>query len=172
MMPSLFMQRLDAWTRASMPMALTLLMVILNVVPLRLPDYAPLAPGFVLMAAFYWTVHRPDLMRPWAIFFVGLLDDVLSGTPLGVNALILLFVHWAIMSQHKAFRGQSFVVVWLGFAMVAFGAKLLLAVLAPVVGYGWLDPLILSVQYVLTVALYPPVAFIMGRAQRALLPVS
>jgi len=172
MIPSLFMQRLDGWTRASVPLTLTLVMVILNVVPLRLPDYAGLAPGFVLMAAFYWTVHRPDLMRPWAVFLVGLLDDVLSGTPLGVNALILLLVHWMIMSQHKAFRGQSFVVVWLGFAMIAFGAKLLLAIVVPLIGYGLLDPLALLVQYALTVALYPPIAFIMGRAQRALLPVS
>ena len=169
-MRPLFLQRLDLWARAAIPMLATLLAVMLNVVPLRLPDYAPMAPGFVLMAVFYWTVHRPDLMRPWAVFLVGILDDVLSGTPLGVNSLVLLFVHWAIVAQHRAFRGKSFILVWLGFAMLAFGAKLLLAAVAFAIGYGLVDPTMMLVQYILTLALYPPVAFVMGRAQRVFLP--
>jgi rod shape-determining protein MreD len=104
------------------------------------------------------------------VFVVGLLDDVLSGSPLGINALVLLLVHWAIVAQHKAFRGQPFVIVWFGFALVAFGAAPLEALLALVAGYGLLDPLSLLVQYFLTLALYPPVALLMGRAQRAFLP--
>lgn len=169
-MRPLFLQRLDLWARAAIPLLATMAAVLLNVVPLRLPDYAPLAPGFVLMAVFYWTVHRPDLMRPWAVFLVGLLDDVLSGTPLGVNSLVLLFVHWTIMAQHRVFRGKSFMLVWLGFAVLAFGAKLVLAAVAFGIGYGLLDPLVLLVQFILTLALYPPVAFIMGWAQRVFLP--
>jgi rod shape-determining protein MreD len=166
----LLLQRLDNWARSAMPFVLTLLIAVLNVVPLRLPDYSEMAPAFVLMAVFYWTVHRPDLMRAWAVFAVGLLDDILTGTPLGVNPLILLFTHWAIVAQHKVFRGKSFILIWSGFAAVAAGAKLLLVVLALAVGYGLIDPMTLLVQYILTVALYPPVAFLMGRAQRAFLP--
>jgi len=168
----LFLQRLDLWARMAIPLLATVLAVVLNVVPLRLPDYAPLAPGFVLMAVFYWTVHRPDLMRPWAVFLVGLLDDMLSGTPLGVNSLVLLFVHWTIVAQHRVFRGKSFVLIWLAFAMVALGAKILLAAIAFVIGYGLIDPLVLVVQYFLTLALYPPIALVMGRAQRIFLPAS
>ncbi|MBM3275054.1 MAG: rod shape-determining protein MreD [Candidatus Sericytochromatia bacterium] len=154
----------------AIPLLATIVAVVLNVVPLRLPDYAPLAPGFVLMAVFYWTVHRPDLMRPWAVFLIGVLDDMLSGTPLGVNSLVLLFVHWAIVAQHRVFRGKSFLLIWLGFALVALGAKMLLAAVAFLIGYGLLDPLVLLVQYFLTLALYPPLALIMGRAQRVFLP--
>lgn len=169
-MRPLFLQRVDLWARTSVPLALTFLMALLNVVPLRLPDYSELAPSLVLMAVFYWTVHRPDLMRPWSVFVIGLLDDVLSGAPLGVNALVLLFVHWTIMAQHKAFRGQPFAIVWLGFALIAGGAAIVEVVLALVAGYGLLDPVTVVVQYFLTLALYPPIAFLMGRAQRAFLP--
>ncbi len=171
-MRPLFLQRLDLWARTAIPLLATILAVVLNVVPLRLPDYAPLAPGFVLMAVFYWTVHRPDLMRPWAVFLIGILDDILSGTPLGVNSLVLLFVHWTIVAQHRVFRGKSFVLVWLAFALVALGAKLLLTIVAFAAGYGLLDPTVLLVQYILTLALYPPLAFIMGWAQRVFLPAS
>ncbi len=169
-MRPVFLQRMDTWARVASPMALTVIVVILNVIPFGVPDYAVIAPDFVLMAAFYWIVHRPDLMRPWGIFFVGLLNDILTGTPLGVNAFLLLSVHWAIVVQHKVFRGKSFGLLWCAFALVAAGAKALALVLALAVGYGLVNPTILLVQYALTVALYPPLAFLMGRAQRAFLP--
>jgi rod shape-determining protein MreD len=111
-------------------------------------------------------------MRPWAVFLVGILDDILSGTPLGVNSLMLLFVHWTIMTQHRVFRGKSFVLIWWAFALVALGAKLLLAATAFLIGYGLMDPTVMLVQYVLTLALYPPLALVMGRAQRVFLPAT
>jgi rod shape-determining protein MreD len=165
-------QRFDTWTRGAIPLGLTLLVVIVNIIPLRLPDYSLMAPDFVLMAVYYWTVHRPDLMRPGSVFVIGVIDDILSGTPLGVSSLVLLFAHWAIVSQHKVFRSQSFAVLWCGFALVASGAKILMILMALATGYGLGDPLRLAMQYALTVALYPLIALLMGRAQRALLPVS
>ncbi len=173
-MGPLALQRFDAWTRGAIPLLLTIIIAILNIVPLRLPDYAVVAPGFVLMAVYYWTVHRPDLMRPWGVFAVGLIEDILSGAPLGVNALVLLFAHWAIVSQHKTFRGQSFsfALLWCGFALVASGAKILTMVIALALGYGLGDPSRLLTQYALTVALYPLIALVMGRAQRVLLPAA
>ena len=164
--------RFDNWARGAIPLALTLVVVIFNIVPLRLPDYSTMAPDFVLMAVYYWTVHRPDLMRPGSVFVIGVLDDVLSGMPLGVSALVLLFAHWAIVSQHKVFRGQSFAILWFGFAIVASGVKILLILLALASGYGFGEPSRLMMQYAMTVALYPVIALLMGRAQRVLLPAT
>jgi rod shape-determining protein MreD len=171
-MRPLFIQRLDNWARAASPVLLTFAAVIVNVIPVRLPNYAELSPSLVLMVVFYWTVHRPDLMRPWHVFIIGLLDDILSGTPLGVNALVLLFTHWAIMSQHKVFRSESFGLIWFGFALVAAGAQLLMVVLGLFAGSGLVDPMVMITQYALTIAVYPPIAFLMGRAQRAFLPAA
>jgi rod shape-determining protein MreD len=168
----LFVQRLDGWARAAAPLALTLIAAIVNVIPLRLPSYSVIAPDLVLMAVFYWTVHRPDLMRPWTAFVVGLLDDVLIGTPLGVYALVLLFVHWAIIAQHRTLRALSFGLLWCGFALIAAGAKVVLVVLALAIGRGLIDPSVLFAQYSFTVVVYPLVALLMGRAQRAFLPAT
>lgn len=169
-MPPFFPQRLDSWARAAVPLTLTLVVVVLEVVPLRLPSYAVIAPDLVLMAVFYWTVHRPDLLRAWGAFMVGLLDDILTGTPLGVSSLVLLLVHWTIISQHRMFRGMSFALLWFSFAIVAAGAKLVTLALALVIGHGLIDPTIIFAQYAFTVAVYPLVSLLMGRAQRALLP--
>jgi rod shape-determining protein MreD len=169
-MRPLFLQRMDAGARASAPLVLTLIIAIINVVPLHLPAYSAIAPDLVLMAVFYWTVHRPDLMRPWGAFVVGILDDILTGTPLGVNAAVLLLVHWMIINQHKSFRSLSFGLLWGGFAVIAFGAKVMLGVLALALSRGLIEPMVLLAQLAFTVALYPLIAMLLGRAQRAFLP--
>jgi len=169
-MRPLFIQRLDAWARASAPLVLTLAVVVVKVVPLRLPAYAVIAPDLVLMAVFYWTVHRPDLLRPWGAFVVGLLDDILTGTPLGVSSLVLLLVHWTIIAQHRLFRALSFALLWFGFAVIAAGAKALIVLLALIIGHGLIDPTVVVAQYAFTLAVYPLIALLMGRAQRAFLP--
>ncbi len=169
-MRPLFLQRLDSSARAATPLVLSLVVVIVNLVPLRLPAFAVIAPDLVLMTVFYWTVHRPDLLRAWGAFVVGLLDDILTGTPLGVSSLVFLLVHWTIISQHRTFRGLSFALLWFGFAVIAAGAKALIVGLALVVGHGLIDPTIVLAQYAFTVAMYPLVGLLMGRAQRAFLP--
>jgi len=164
-----FLQRLDLSIRQSAPVAITLLVAILMVVPLPLPGYMELAPDLVLIAVFYWTVHRPDLMRAWAVFLIGLLQDILGGGPLGLIALVLILVHAAIINQHKAFRGKSFGLIWAGFMLIAPGAHIVAAVLAFIVADAHIELSTFGVRLVLTVAAYPAMAWLLGRAQRAFL---
>ncbi len=163
------LQRIDLKFRQALPGLLTLFLVLLSVAPLRLPDYALVAPGLVLIAVFYWTVHRPDLLRPWHACAIGLFDDVLSGAPLGVNALVLTLIHWAVTSQHTFFRGKSFAVIWLSFAFLAPGGIMLTAFLSFLASRAIIDPIVVLVQILLTIGLYPPLAWLLGRAQRVFL---
>jgi rod shape-determining protein MreD len=169
-MTAVFLHRLDRWIREAAPLAISLMVVIATVMPVRVPDYAFLAPGFVLMAVFYWTVHRPDLMRPWGAFLVGLFDDVLTGAPLGLNALVFVLMHGAIVAQHRFFRDKPFVLVWFAFAIVAFGAIVASALFAFIAQGAPIDPGSILVRYGLTVAMYPLAGWFLGRAQRAFLP--
>ncbi len=171
MKPTL-LQQLDRWARRALPVAISLLLALLSAVPIPVPGYAALAPDLVLMAVFYWVVHRPDLMSLPVVFVIGLFADLVSGTPLGVNPLILILVHVTIMSQHRVFRGKPFPIVWLGFAVVAGPAKLTQALLVPIVVGAWPDPVLLLVQIVLTIALYPVLAAWFARLQRLALPAA
>ena len=158
------LQRVDTWLRQALPGLLTLLLVLLSVAPLRLPDYAAVTPGLVLISVFYWTVHRPDLFRPLHACILGLLDDVLSGSALGVNAMVLVLV-----SQHRFFVGKGFALVWSVFGVVAPLAIALTALLSLLAARVAPDPAVVLVQALLTIALYPPVAWLLGRAQRLFL---
>jgi rod shape-determining protein MreD len=168
MRPTL-LQRVDLKLRQALPGLLILLCIMLSVTPLRLPDYALVAPGLVLIAVFYWTVHRPDLLRPWHACLLGLFDDILSGPGLGVNALVLTLVHWAVVSQHRVFRGKGFAVVWIAFALLAPVAIGLIALLSLVATRTSIDPAVVLAQILLTIALYPPLAWLFGRAQKLFL---
>jgi rod shape-determining protein MreD len=163
------LQRFDVSVRQSVPVALTLLLTMLSVVPVRLPAASTLAPDIVLIAVFYWTVHRPDLMRLWTVFIIGLLGDVLSGTPLGVHPIVLVVVHTAIISQHKIFRGASFGMVWWAFSLIAPVAHVLAAIIAFVATGALTDLSLFALRVVLTIGFYPALAWLLGRAQRALL---
>jgi hypothetical protein len=65
---------------------------------------------------------------------------------------------------------MSFALLWVSFALVAAGAKVVIVALALVIGRGLIDPTVIFAQYGFTVAVYPLVSLLMGRAQRAFLP--
>ncbi|MBV5335548.1 rod shape-determining protein MreD, partial [bacterium] len=72
-------QRVDRFGRNLAPGALTVALLLVSAAPVQLHGVTPLAPILVLAAVFYWTIHRPDLLRPSALFLIGLLQDLLSG---------------------------------------------------------------------------------------------
>lgn len=163
------LQRLDIAVRQSTPVVVTLLLAVISVVPVGMPASSLLVPDLVLIAVFYWTVHRPDLMKAWTVFVIGMLADVLSGVPLGVHPLVLVLVHTAIISQHKIFRGAAFGVVWWAFSLIAPSAHALVAAIAFVAAGVVPDISVFLLRLVLTIGLYPALAWLLGRAQRALL---
>jgi rod shape-determining protein MreD len=127
MTPSLG-RRLDTLARRLLPCASTLAMSMVGVVPLHIPASPPAALSMSLIAVFYWSLYRPDLMPAWAAFGLGLAQDVLVGLPLGISACVLITVHAAVGTQRRFFLGKSFGVVWLGFAVMASAA----------LAFGWL----------------------------------
>src|SRR3984957_998094 len=85
-----------------LPVGTTLLAAVISVLPLQIPGYAALTPVFTLMAAYHWTIYRPDLLPPIALFAVGLAEDLLAGSPMGVNALLLLLTRVAGVGHRRA----------------------------------------------------------------------
>lgn len=154
------------------PIATTMLATLVSVLPLRVPGYAALTPAFTLMAAYHWTIYRPDLLPPLALFAIGVGDDLLVGAPVGVTALLLLLAYAAVVSYRRYFVGRTFPFVWSGFTLLTAGAM----------GGLWavhslLDLTVLSVRNtifraVLTIAIFPVASFLLGRTQRAMMGAS
>jgi len=116
-----FWQRMDRAGRGLAPFAITVMLVLVGLIPVHIPRFAPVSPALALAAVFHWSVYRPDLLRPLAVFAVGLLQDLLSGAPVGMNALTFLAVHGLVLTQRRVFLAGTFPLMWFGFGIVVFG---------------------------------------------------
>jgi rod shape-determining protein MreD len=167
---ALFQRESDGFPHKLVPFLSTLIFVLVSVVPLHIPGFAAVTPAFALMAVFHWTIYRPDLLPPVAVFLLGLLLDLLNGTPyVGTSALSLLLTRSVLMGQRRFFINRLFPVLWAGF----------LATAAAVVAFEWalvslLHGALLGVrpfifEAALTVATFPVASYLLARAQRAFL---
>ncbi len=113
------------------------------------------APLFAVMVVYFWTVVRPSLMPPLAVFLAGLALDLLTWTPLGFWALGLLTASGAARVLRPYVLGAD---LWRRLAGIA-GAVAAVAV-AGLAAFGasarpvsvtWLQLL----QLILTVLTYP-----------------
>jgi rod shape-determining protein MreD len=164
------LQRMDMTARNLLPLGFALVALLVGAVPLYLPGYGAVAPNLALLVVFYWAVYRPDLFPPAVAFAVGLIQDALMGTPLGLNALVLLSVHGVVVTQRRFFQGKSFAVIWWAFSIIAFGAAFLGWLLIMALNGALIDPLPGVFAVLLTVAVHPLVTWLLARIHHAILP--
>ncbi|MDB5371564.1 MAG: rod shape-determining protein MreD, partial [Belnapia sp.] len=83
------LRQVDALARGAFPTASIALLLVLAAVPVGLPG---LIPAVALPCVFFWSVFRPAALPPPAVFGLGLLQDLLTGAPVGAGVLTLLVV--------------------------------------------------------------------------------
>lgn len=76
----------DHW-KLGMPMIVVGLAYVVMTVPMFAP--LPVMPNLALLLVLLWTLYRPQQMPPWTGFIAGLAGDILLGTPVGANALLM-----------------------------------------------------------------------------------
>lgn len=162
--------RLDLVARNLLPCFATLLLILVSMVPLRMPHLAPVAPAVALISVYYWSLYRPDLMPLWAIFLVGLFHDLLMAGPMGVGILALMLVYALVESLRRAMGGAGILVLWGVFTVVAMVVFLVGWVLTSLLEGRLLDAESTAFRYLATVAAYPCLAWLFGQLQRALVP--
>jgi len=161
--------RLDGTARSLTPFALTVLLIVFGMVPLGIPNFAPIMPALGVIAVFFWLVYRPDLMPAWAVFLVGLIQDLLGGGALGVGVFVLLVVYAALAGQRRYIAQANFFLVWLAFVPVAAGAFVLTWLFNSLIADALLAPGPAASQYLSTVLFYPVIAWLFLQALRAFL---
>lgn len=155
--------RLDILTRLLTPFLLTLALVVLNILPLEIPGFSTIVPLLPLMAIYHWAVYRSELLPAYAVFIIGILHDIFSGTPIGLNTAVFLLVYGVVIWQHRFLFGKSFVIIWLGFAIVSAGAFVLTWILYSLWNFTLVDPSGAAFQYLLTVGAFPGLAWMFMR---------
>lgn len=158
--------RMDYFARGLLPLMSLILVVLLSAVPTRLPMLDLVAPSLSLIAVYYWTIYRPDLLNGLFILLLGLLQDLLIGTPPGVSSFVLLLAYLMVISQRRFFHGKSFSVVWWGFMLVALCGAAVTWIANVILAMAWIDPTGPSISMLLTILLYPPFAALLSQAHK------
>ncbi len=160
------LQQLETGGRRVLPFLVTLLMILLTVMAGPVPDIAAITPLFPLMAVYYWSVYRPDLLRLPGLFVLGVIWDALAGLPLGLSALGFIVTAQLVQSQRHIFTDQSYPTLWLGFAIVVVGLQSLQWLLLSLLASQALPLLSLFLQSLFTLALFPFCAWLLILLQR------
>lgn len=168
MKPSVWV-RMDTWVRHLIPVGVTLTLLLLTAIPTRVPGLSGIIPMLPLMGVYYWAIYRPDLLPAWSAFLIGLLYDIIGGTPLGVNALVLLAVQGVAAGQRRFFLGKSFMVAWWAFGLLAAAAAGTTWLLVTILYGQALDASPVIFDYLLTMGLFPLLTWTLARTQMAFL---
>ena len=142
--------------------------ILLDLLWVPIPGFSAVAPAFPMMAVFCWAAWRPQLIPYTAVFAVGLFEDLVRGTPLGTASLTLLVVQGLVWAQRRHLSTRSFEVLWLGFALTAIVGAFATWCAISFSYRTLLSPGPGAMQYLLTVAAFPPVAFLLMRIERGL----
>jgi len=167
---ALFQREVDSFPANLVPFLTTLVFVFFSVLPLHIPGFSEVAPAFALMAVYHWTIYRPELLPPVAVFVLGLLLDFMNATAyVGISALSLLLAQAALTNVRRLFVNRPFPTLWAGFLLTAAG----------VIAFEWgavglLSGRVLGLrpflfEAVLTIVSFPLGSYLLTRAQRGLL---
>jgi rod shape-determining protein MreD len=152
-----------------LPIATTVLAALLSIAPLHLDGDAALIPAFTLMAAYHWTIYRPDSLPAPSLFLIGTIQDLLTGGLPGETAVTLLLARAIVLSQWHFFGDRPFPFIWAGFVLLTTGAMLFLWALHSLLSGELLDLRGPVLRAVLTISVFPIASFLLGRSQRALI---
>jgi rod shape-determining protein MreD len=138
-----------------------LFLVLLNGVSFSIPHGGDFKPVFFLMAIYFWSIYRPTLTPLFYVFALGLLVDLQAGMPLGANALLLTILHSVVQRQRIFLMGQSFMILWLVFGMVAavYGAALWLIMSVYLWSLQSIAPALFS--FALSILIFPAISYVL-----------
>ena len=162
-------QRVDNAAACLLPIVSTLAAMVISIQPAPIPGYAAVAPAFNLMAVYHWTIYQPKLLPPLSLFLIGVTQDLLTGAPPGVSALVMLLARAVVLRLRRQFINRPFPFVWTGFAILSGGAMLFHWVLHCLLDRALIDFRGTIFRTVLTISLFPAASFLLGRTQRSLM---
>jgi len=158
------LERNSTWP-ALTAMGLTLAVSLLAVAaPLRLPEGQGFpAPLFPLIALFVWSVRYPRFVPPWVIFVVGILQDLLTGGPLGMWAISYLLAFAIARLRTTEPSAREFILLVARSSLMT-GIATLVAWVAGSLSIGQpADPTSLVTEGVITLIVFPAFCWLFAR---------
>jgi rod shape-determining protein MreD len=148
-------QKFDIAVRQTLPFLSALTVVLFTVTQTHLPLVNLVMPSLTLSIVYFWSIHRPELFGVGSAFVIGLLQDLLTGVPLGLFTMTMLLTRAGVATQGMFFRDKPFVVHWWGYALVAVLASAFTWVVAAMIQGVFAPPGQVFMALILNVLIFP-----------------
>ncbi len=156
--------------RDATPIATLVGAALLDLLWLPIPGFNTISPAFPWVVAFCWTAWRPRLLPFFAVFVVGLFEDFVRGTPFGAGPIAMLAIQAFVRLQPSQMNRRNFEYLWLGFAMAGLIAATVNWLALSFSFRATLSPWPAVLQYLVTLAIFPVIAWLLVRVDRGLAP--
>jgi rod shape-determining protein MreD len=140
------------------PLILTAIALVLAMAPMNLFQGQVPGPDLVLASVFFWAIYGPAFLPAWAVFTLGIAQDLATGAPIGFWALIYLFAYGFALSQRVFFFGRTVRGIWVGFIIVALLTAIVTWFAGSTYFMRWLQPGTIFLQALVSIAFFPLVA--------------
>ena len=161
-----FFRKFSGRARYILPFLLTIAVLLFGVTPIRIPGFSHITPMYGIVIIFYWSIYRPDLVGYGFGFTIGIFEDLLHGSHIGVSVMPILITQWIVFNQQKYFPDDSFITSWFAFFFVAFGAGLIKWLCFGFITDGGFMPILnLIVACLLTAIIFPIISWIFSKFQ-------
>lgn len=152
------------------PLIATLILMFIFFMPINSVRLNYFRPTVGVICVYYWTLKRGYMFSYVSAFVVGLLMDVYSSSPLGLNIVFMMLLVSVINWLARYFQSASFNVCWALFAAVELG-QILLKWLALTIYFGRLVVLSeVMISYFSTLMFYPLIVCLNVWVQNHFLP--
>ncbi len=148
-----------------LPLATSVLLLMISYIPLDFSLFNNIRPAIGIICVYFWVNHRPDLFNLWSVYFLGLLDDIISASPFGSNILALLVLYVLITNTSRFINAKPFIVTWYWFALLSMVTMLARWLVVSVYYSQFLPLTILGFSYLVTAAAYPLVSLLLAYIQ-------
>ncbi len=156
-----FTERADMTVRIIIAYAFMAVLFILNIIAISFPLTGAIKVPLFLMGIYYWAIYRPTLLPIWVVFLVGCVMDLLSGLPIGMNALVFVAAQWVISGQRRFLTGQSFMMIWIGFGLLSFVSAFIQWGIFGLTQLHWFSIDVFLASNLFGIALFPAVCIIL-----------
>ncbi len=163
---------LDDWNENFMsylqrllPLISSLLLLFISYTPLDFFPVYNIRPAIGFVCVYYWLIHRPDLFNLLSVYFLGLVDDIISNVPFGANIFSMLVLYVLLNSLIRFFNSKPFVITWYGFMIMSFAAFITKWLVLSIYYAQFLPFSIVFFSFMFTVAVYPFLSLILAFVQ-------
>ncbi len=162
-------ENITSFFQRPLPFVSSVILLFFSYVPLDLAYLNNIRPAVGMICVYYWLLHRPDLFNLWSVYFLGLIDDIVSAAPFGSNIFALLLLYVLVMNTSRFFNAKPFVVTWYGFALLTLLAQLSRWLIVSIYYSQFLPLAMVFFSTLVTIAAYPLISLLLAYVQNLLI---